>query len=122
LDRREIVAFTDGSTRETCGLLQEYARLARIDSSLIVGLRVRRTVRCTVRVRDALYLNHLYELHTFRDERKCGPKSGSRTVTTPLARVARIPPGPGVATVLLIETLEFIEEKDGWIITRALRK
>jgi len=51
----------------------------------------------------SLHLNRLYDLHTFRDERKGGPQSGSRTVATPLARLARIPPGPGAATVLLIK-------------------
>jgi hypothetical protein len=122
LDRREIISLAHGNTRESGRLRQECARLAQIDSALISGSRVRRTVLFTVRVLVSLNLTRFKDLDASWNERKNGPKSGSRTVATPLARVARIPPGPGVATVLLSETLAFIEERTAGIITKFLRR
>ena len=71
----------------------------RIDSAVVAGLGVPGPVPLPVPV--PFHLNRFNDLDTFQDERKSGPKSKSRTVAIPRARVARITPGPGIATVPL---------------------
>ena len=85
----ELTALPRGSTQEICGLLQECELHVHIDSAVIAGLGVPAPVPLPVPVPVPPAFHLFNHLHVSWDGRKSGPKSKSRTVATPLPRVAR---------------------------------